>query len=77
MESFHSSVGDAGPHLQQILRHDIDSVTMFQRDEEFVNLVKKYMPTAFDCTKIEGLADDCVSDNRVTWIKQAGKCFHS
>lgn len=70
-------MGDEGLGLQQIIRHDIESVTVFQPDEELVNTIKTHVPNAYDCSKIAGIADDCLADELVTWIKQSGTFRHS
>ncbi|CAJ1942026.1 unnamed protein product [Cylindrotheca closterium] len=71
--AFSSSLGDEGLGLQQILRHDIESVTVFQPDEDLVNIIKTHVPNAYDCSKIDGIADDCLSDELVHWIKKGGR----
>jgi len=67
-----SNVGDEGKGLQQLLIHDIEAVTIFQPDEELVNIIKTYLPKAFDCSNIDGIADDCLADKLVTWTKENG-----
>lgn len=66
-------MGDEGLGLQQVLKHDIESVTIFQPDEELVGIIKAHVLSVYDCSKIEGIADDCLADDLVNWIKEAGK----
>lgn len=60
--------GGEGATLREVLKHDIETVTMIDIDEKFVKLCRKYLPEWSDCSNLIGRNNSCFDDPRAEII---------
>ena len=79
-EFFHSSflhflVGGAdGATLREVLKHKtVESITMIEKDEELMKIIREAMPIMSNCSDLVGRAENCFEDALVNLVVQDGE----
>mmetsp|Transcript_7408 Transcript_7408/g.10829 ORF Transcript_7408/g.10829 Transcript_7408/m.10829 type:complete len:796 (+) Transcript_7408:55-2442(+) len=69
--------GGEGATIRELLKHEtVETITMVEIDREMVEIAMEHLPYMSDCSDIEGAAELCFDDERVTVIyEDASKWF--
>lgn len=59
--------------MREVLKHQVDSILLFQKDSMIVDIVRDSFPGAFDCSALVGRSKDCLADATVSWVQEEGK----
>lgn len=62
--------GGYGAHVREILKHPIDKVVVVQKDAQFVEIAKEYLPEYTTCFDDAHNETTCFDDDRVEMIYQ-------
>eukprot|EP00538_Stauroneis_constricta_P006247 CAMPEP_0119560418 /NCGR_PEP_ID=MMETSP1352-20130426/14827_1 /TAXON_ID=265584 /ORGANISM="Stauroneis constricta, Strain CCMP1120" /LENGTH=757 /DNA_ID=CAMNT_0007608391 /DNA_START=91 /DNA_END=2364 /DNA_ORIENTATION=+ len=66
--------GGEGASLREVLKHKtVQSATLIEIDEEFIDIVKTAIPAMSNCSDFEGRASVCFDDDVVTVVKEDAK----
>ena len=66
--------GADGATLREVLKHKtVESITMFEKDEELMKIIREAMPIMSNCSDLVGRAENCFEDALVNLVVQDGE----
>ena len=66
--------GADGATLREVLKHKtVESITMIEKDEELMKIIREAMPIMSNCSDLVGRAENCFEDALVNLVVQDGE----